>query len=112
VHTLPDIPSIAVLPFANLSGDAQKDYFSDGITDDLVTDLSRLPGLFVIDCNSTFASKGKTSTVREVGRELGVKYVLKGSARRERRIVCGSMFNWWTRVPVIKSGRNAMISGC
>jgi TolB-like protein/DNA-binding winged helix-turn-helix (wHTH) protein len=82
VLTLPDIPSIAVLPFANLSSDPQQDYFSDGITDDLITDLSRLPGLFVIDRNSTFAYKGKASTVREVGRELGVKYVLEGSARR------------------------------
>jgi TolB-like protein/DNA-binding winged helix-turn-helix (wHTH) protein len=79
---LPGIPSIAVLPFANLSGDPEQEYFSDGITDDLVTDLSRLPGLFVIDRNSTFAYKGKTPRVQEVGRELGVKFVLEGSARR------------------------------
>jgi adenylate cyclase len=79
---LPSIPSIAVLPFINLSGDPQQEYFSDGITDDLVTDLSRLPGLFVIDRNSTFAYKGKAARVQVVGRELGVKYVLEGSARR------------------------------
>ena len=79
---LPDKPSIAVLPFANLSGDPQQEYFSDGITDDLVTDLSRVPGLFVIDRGSTFAYKGKPAKVQEIGRELGVKYVLEGSARK------------------------------
>jgi adenylate cyclase len=79
---LPDKPSIAVLPFANLSGDPQQEYFSDGITDDLVTDLSRVPGLFVIDRGSTFAYKGKPAKVQQVGRELGVKYVLEGSARK------------------------------
>jgi adenylate cyclase len=79
---LPSIPSIAVLPFTNLSGDPQQDYFSDGIADDLVTDLSRLPGLFVIDRNSTFTYKGKPTRVQEVGRQLGVKYVLEGSARK------------------------------
>jgi adenylate cyclase len=79
---LPSIPSIAVLPFTNLSGDPKQEYFSDGITDDLVTDLSRLPGLFVIDRNSTFAYKNKPAKVQEVGRELGVKYVLEGSARK------------------------------
>jgi TolB-like protein len=79
---LADKPSIAVLPFANLSGDPQQEYFSDGITDDLVTDLSRVPGLFVTDRSSTFAYKGKPAKVQEVGRELGVKYVLEGSARK------------------------------
>jgi adenylate cyclase len=80
---LPSIPSIAVLPFANLSGDPRQDYFSDGITDDLVTDLSRVPGLFVIDRGSTFAYRGKPAKVQQVGRELGVKYVLEGSVRKE-----------------------------
>jgi len=79
---LPDRRSIAVLPFANLSGDPQQEYFSDGITDDLITDLSRVPGLFVSDRSSTFAYKGKPAKVQEVGRELGVKYVLEGSARK------------------------------
>jgi adenylate cyclase len=80
--SLPSIPSIAVLPFADLSGDPKQGYFSDGITDDLVTDLSRVPGLFVIDRSSTFAYKGKPAKVQEVSRELGVKYVLEGSARK------------------------------
>ena len=79
---LPDKPSIAVLPFANLSGDPQQEYFSDGITDDIVTDLSRVPGLFVIDRGSSFAYKGKPAKVQQVGRELGGKYVLEGSARK------------------------------
>jgi len=79
---LPSIPSIAVLPFANLSGDPQQDYFSDGISDQLINDLSRLPGLFVIARNSSFAYKGKTTKEQEIGKELGVKYVLEGSVRK------------------------------
>ena len=81
---LPDKPSIAVLPFANLSGDPQQEYFSDGITDDLITDLSRLPGLFVIARSSSFTYKGKPAKLQEVGKELGVKYVLEGSVRKLR----------------------------
>ena len=77
-----DKPSIAVLPFANLSDDPQQEYFSDGMTDDLITDLSRVPGLFVTDHSSTFAYKGKQVNVQELGRELGVKYILEGSARK------------------------------
>jgi adenylate cyclase len=77
--TLPDKPSIAVLPFINLSGDPKQDYFSDGITDYLITDLSRLPGLFVIARNSTFTYKGKAVTVQQIGRELGVRTLLEGS---------------------------------
>jgi TolB-like protein len=79
---LPDKPSIAVLPFTNMSEDREQEYFSDGITDDLITDLSRLPGLFVIARNSTFTYKGKTAPLQDVGRELGVKYVLEGSVRK------------------------------
>ena len=79
---LPEIPSIAVLPFTNLSGDPQQEYFSDGISNQLVEDLSRLPGLFVIARNSSFAYKGKSTSEHEIGRELGVKYVLEGSVRR------------------------------
>ncbi len=79
---LPNIPSIAVLPLANLSGDPQQDYFSDGIADQLINDLSRLPGLFVIARNSSFAYKGKTVEEQEIGRQLGVKYVLEGSVRK------------------------------
>jgi adenylate cyclase len=80
--TLPDKPSIAVLPFINMSGDKDQEYFSDGITDDLITDLSRLPGLFVIARTSTFTYKGKTPSLREVSKQLGVKYVLGGSVQK------------------------------
>jgi TolB-like protein/class 3 adenylate cyclase len=82
VLPLPDKPSIAVLPFANMSSDPEQEYFSDGITEDLITDLSRLSGLFVIARNSTFTYKGKAVKVEEVGRELGVQYVLEGSVRK------------------------------
>jgi adenylate cyclase len=79
---LPDRPSIAVLPFNNMSGDPEQEYFSDGITDDLITDLSRISGLFVIARNSTFQYKGKAVDLKRVGRELGVRYVLEGSVRK------------------------------
>lgn len=79
---LPDEPSIAVLPFANLSDDKDQEYFADGMADDMITDLSKLPGLFVIARNSSFAYKGKSLDVREVARQLGVRYVLEGSVRR------------------------------
>jgi len=80
---LPDTPSIAVLPFANPSGDREQEYFSDGITDDLITDLARLPGLFVIARTSSFTYKGKPAKLQDVSKELGVKYVLQGSVRKE-----------------------------
>ncbi len=80
--TLPDKPSIAVLPFTNMSGDREQEYFSDGITDDIIAALSRLPGLFVIDRNSTFTYKGKPVKAQQVSRELGVRYVLEGSVRK------------------------------
>jgi adenylate cyclase len=80
--SLPDKPSIAVLPFANLSGDPQQDYFSDGITEDIITELSRFSELLVIARNSTFQFKGKAADIRQVGRELGARYVLEGSVRR------------------------------
>jgi len=79
---LPSIPSIAVLPFTNLSGDPQQEYFSDGITDDLITDLSRIPKLLVIARTSSFTYKGKAEKAQSIGRELGVKYLLEGSARK------------------------------
>ncbi len=78
-YTLPDKPSIAVLPFDNLSGDAKYDRFVDGITEDLISDLARYPELFVIARNSTFVYKDKAVNVREVARDLGVQYVLEGS---------------------------------
>jgi TolB-like protein/class 3 adenylate cyclase len=79
---LPDKPSIAVLPFTNMSGDAEQEYFVDGMTEDLITDLSKLSGLFVIARSSTFTYKGKSVKVRQVAEELGVRYVLEGSVRR------------------------------
>jgi adenylate cyclase len=82
--SLPSIPSIAVLPFTNLSGDPSQEYFSDGLSDYLITELSRLPAVFVIARNSTFFYKGKTVTVQQVGRELGVRTVLQGSVLRAR----------------------------
>ncbi len=80
--SLPDKPSIAVLPFDNLSGDPEQDYFSDGMTDDLITDLSKVSGLFVIARNSVFTYKDRAVKVRQVAKELGVRYVLEGSVRR------------------------------
>ena len=79
---LPSKPSIAVLPFTNMSGDPEQDSFADGLTEDLITDLSRTAGLFVIARNSTFAYKGKPMDVRRIARDLGVRYILEGSARR------------------------------
>ena len=80
---LPDKPSIAVLAFDNLSGDPQQEYFSDGLTEEIITGLSKIPKLFVIARNSSFAFKGKAVSVQEVGRKLGVRYVLEGSVRKE-----------------------------
>jgi len=79
---LPDKPSIAVLPFANMSGDPDQDYFADGMTEEIITALSRLRWLFVIARNSSFTYKGRAVDVRQVGRELGVRYVLDGSVRK------------------------------
>ena len=80
--SLPDKPSIAVLPFHNLSGDPEQDYFADGMVEDIITGLSRIKWLFVIARNSTFAYKGRAVDVKQVGRELGVRYVLEGSVRK------------------------------
>ena len=78
----PGKPSIAVLPFVNMSADPEQEYFSDGMTEDLITDLSKISGLFVIARNSVFTYKGKPVKVEEVGKELGVRYVLEGSVRK------------------------------
>ncbi|MCZ6859272.1 MAG: adenylate/guanylate cyclase domain-containing protein [Alphaproteobacteria bacterium] len=78
----PDKPSIAVLPFDNMSGDVEQDYFADGMVEDIITGLSRIKWLFVIARNSSFAFKGKSVDVRQVGRQLGVRYVLEGSVRK------------------------------
>jgi adenylate cyclase len=82
VLALPDKPSIAVLPFANMSGDPEQEYFVDGMVEEITTAISRLPWLFVIARNSSFAYKGKSPDLRQVGRELGVRYVLEGSVRK------------------------------
>jgi adenylate cyclase len=79
---LPDKPSIAILPFVNMSGDPEQEYFSDGVTEDIITDLSKVSGLFVIARNSSFTYRGKAVKVQEVSRELGVRYVLEGSVRK------------------------------
>ena len=79
---LPDKPSIAVLPFANMSGDPEQEYFADGMVEEIITALSRIRWLFVIARNSTFTYKGRAIDVKQVGRELGVRYVLEGSVRK------------------------------
>ena len=79
---LPDIPSIAVLPFMNLSGDPEQEYFADGVVDDIISALSRIRWLFVVARNSSFTYEGRAVDVKQVGRELGVRYVLEGSVRK------------------------------
>jgi adenylate cyclase len=81
-YPLPDKPSIAVLPFNNMSGDPEQEYFSDGLSEEIITALSKIPNLFVIARNSSFTYKGKSVKIQQVGRELGVKYVLEGSVRK------------------------------
>src|SRR5690349_22718604 len=79
---LPDKPSIAVLPFQNMSGDPEQEYFADGVVEDIITALSRIHWLFVIARNSSFTYKGPAVDVKQVGRELGVRYVLEGCVRK------------------------------
>src|SRR6516165_1718242 len=79
---LPDKPSLAVLPFLNMSGDPEQEYFADGVVEEITTAISRLPWLFVIARNSSFTYKGRAVDVRQVARELGVRYVLEGSIRK------------------------------
>jgi TolB-like protein len=93
--TLPDTPSIAVLPFANLSDDPEQEYFADGIVEEIITALSRFRQLFVIARNSSFTYKGRAVDVKQVGRELGVRYVLEGSVRKaaNRLRITGQLTN-------------------
>jgi len=84
---LPDKPSIAILPFINISGDPEQEYFSDGITEDIITELARFHSLFVIARNSSFQYRGRNVDVRRVGRELGVRYIVEGSIRRSENHV-------------------------
>ena len=79
---MPDKPSIAVLPFENMSGDPEQNYFVDGVVKDILTTLSKVPALFVIARNSSFTYKGCAVDVRQVGRELGANYVVEGSMRK------------------------------
>src|SRR6185369_14958074 len=78
---LPDRPALAILPFQNMSGDPEQDYFADGIVDDIITTLSRFKSFAVIARNSSFVYKGRAVDVRQVAKELGVRYVLEGSVR-------------------------------
>src|SRR4029450_3723264 len=82
ILSLPDKPSIAVLPFQNMSGDPEQEYFADGMVEEIITALSRMRWLFVIARNSSFTYKGRAADVKQVGRELGVRYVLEGSVRK------------------------------
>jgi TolB-like protein len=93
--SVPDKPSVAVLPFANMSGDPEQEYFADGVVEDITTALSRFPGLFVIARNSSFTYKGRASDVRQIGAELGVRYVLEGSVRKhaKRVRITGQLIN-------------------
>jgi adenylate cyclase len=106
---LPEKPSIAVLPFLNMSGDPGQEYFTDGITEDIITDLSRFRSLFVIAPNSSFSYKGKSPDIREVGKELGVRYVLEGSIRKasNRIRVTAQLIDTLTGSHI---GRNATIA--
>ena len=103
---LPDKPSIAVLPFNNMSDDPEQEYFADGMTEDLITDLSKLSGLFVIARNSVFTYKGKAAKVRQAAEELGVRYVLE-VAYAAPEIRCGSTPSSSTPPRVATSGRSA-----
>jgi len=93
--SLPDRPSLAVLPFQNMSGDPEQDYFAEGMVEDIITGLSRIKWLFVIARNSSFAYKGRAVDVKQVGRELGVRYVLEGSVRKaaERVRITGQLID-------------------
>src|SRR5207302_11131671 len=82
-----DRPAIAVLPFANMSGEAEQEYFSDGISEDIITALSKLRWFFVIARNSSFTYKGKSVHLKEIAEELGVDYVIEGSVRKEGQLV-------------------------
>lgn len=96
----PDRPSLVVLPFANVSGDAEQEYFADGMSEDLITELARIPELFVIGRGTSFAYKGKNVAAREIGRELGVRHVVEGSVRR-----AGARVRITARLTETKSGR-------
>jgi len=97
---LPDHPSLVVLPFSNVSGDAEQDYFADGMTEDLISELARVPGLFVIGRGTSFSYKGRNVATREIGRDLGVRHVIEGSVRR-----AGSRVRISARLTEARSGQ-------
>jgi DNA-binding winged helix-turn-helix (wHTH) protein len=98
--------SIVVLPFSNLSNDPDQEYLADGITDDLTTDLSRISGMFVISRNTAFTYKDKRVDTRQIGHELGVRYVLEGSVRRSGNWTCPVLVerHWVIRRPFFRTG--------
>src|SRR5262249_49746584 len=104
----PDKPSIAVLPFTNLSGDKEQEYFSDGVTEDIITELSRFSDLFVIARNSSFQYKGKSPDIRDIGRELGVHYVLE-VAYVALTTACASVPSLSTALRALTDGPSATI---
>jgi len=112
---LPDKPSIAVLPFQNMSGDPEQEYFAEGMVEEIITALSRIRWLFVIARNSSFTYKGRSVDVKQVGRELGVRYVLEGSVRRagQRVRISGQLIDALTGLisgPTISTARCKMSS--
>ncbi|MEY9741934.1 TolB-like protein [Bradyrhizobium japonicum] len=109
---LPDKPSLAVLPFTNLSSDPEQEYFADGMVEDIITGLSRSKSLFVIARQSTFTYKGKAIDIRQVGRELGVRYVLEGSVRKsgDRVRIAGQLIEATTGAHLWADRSNSKIS--
>ena len=109
--SLPHKPSIAVLPFQNMSGDPDQEYFADGLTEDIITGLSRQQWFFVIARNSSFTYKGEAVDVRQVASQLGVRYILEGSVRRSasRVRVTGQLID---ATPAIICGPTATIASC
>ena len=95
--TLPDRASIAVLPFANMSSDPEQEFFAHGLAEDLITDLSKVPGLLVIARNSSFAYQGRSVDVRSIARDLGVRYVIEGSVRRATSGLVSGSKSWIRR---------------
>jgi adenylate cyclase len=109
VPPLPEKPSIAVLPFENMSGDPEQDYFADGMVEDIITALSHFRNLFVIARNSSFTYKGRAVDIKQVGRELGVRYVLEGSVRKagNRVRITGQLIDALTGATSGQTGRTA-----
>ena len=108
---LPDKPSIAVLPFQNMSGDPEQEYFADGIVEDIITALSRFKSLFVIARNSSFTYKGRAVDIKQVGRELGVRYVLEGSDGMVEDIITALSRRWTSSRSGVNSASGICLKG-